>query len=432
MCDTLVALQETTINRNTIFAKSADCEVNEANVVVRIPRKNHNKGEKVRITHLTIPQSCETYEVILAKAFWTYGCEMGINEHGLVMGEEAVYTTQEGIEQKDGIIGPDLMRIGLERANNCQEAIETMIKLLEEYGQGGNCEMSGNSHFDSSFLMADSNEAYLFETAGRNWALRKIDNLGSISNFLLIEDDWDNCSRASEGVKINWKQEYALPDVPLKLGAYQRQSITYDHLAKRKGNISVKSIFDILRHHGSGYHPAVADAHYNICVHAGPQNNRWWQADNAMVSEIGDHGAIIWITGTSGNCISIFKPIFLGIDLPNCGHIPSHIFDPETLWWKHELLHRRAMADFDKLVPEIRKDFDIIEAGFLSAAETVKKGRIKEKKEFSDYCFRKAMQATEIWIERLRIKKGLTFSNSDYRNMWIRLNSEAGIKGMLS
>ena len=39
MCDTLVALPATTQNHSMLFAKSADCEVNEANVLVRIPHK---------------------------------------------------------------------------------------------------------------------------------------------------------------------------------------------------------------------------------------------------------------------------------------------------------------------------------------------------------------------------------------------------------
>jgi dipeptidase len=132
-----------------LFAKSADCEVNEANAVVRIPRRKHVRGEAVRLTHLVIPQAEETYELLLTKAFWTYGCEIGVNEYGLAMGEEAVFTT-EPVEEKDGIIGPDLMRIGLERARTCQEAIQVMTALLEQYGQGGSAELKGNSHFDSS------------------------------------------------------------------------------------------------------------------------------------------------------------------------------------------------------------------------------------------------------------------------------------------
>ena len=158
MCDTFVALPSVTRDKNILFAKSADCEVNEANAIVRIPRKKHIKGEAVRVTHLVIPQAEETYEIFLTKAFWTYGCEIGINEYGLAMGEEAVFT-REMVEGKDGLIGPDLMRLGLERARNCQEAIEVMTGLLEKYGQGGSAELKGNSHFDSSFLMSDTGEA---------------------------------------------------------------------------------------------------------------------------------------------------------------------------------------------------------------------------------------------------------------------------------
>jgi secernin len=172
MCDTFVALPSATLDRNVLFAKSADCEVNEANAIVRIPRRKHVKGETLRVTHLVIPQAEETYEVFLTKAFWTYGCEIGINEYGLAMGEEAVFTT-EMTEEKNGIIGPDLLRLGLERAKNCREAIDLMTALLEEYGQGGNAELKGNSHFDSSFLMSDTSEAYLF---GSIW--HKEDRLG--------------------------------------------------------------------------------------------------------------------------------------------------------------------------------------------------------------------------------------------------------------
>jgi secernin len=430
MCDTLVALPSETIGKSVIFAKSADCEVNEANAVVRIPPQKHIPGEVVRLTHLAIPQAPETYEIILTKAFWTYGCEMGINEFGLAMGEEAVYTTKEKIEKDDGVIGPDLMRIGLERARNCQEAIEIMTGLLEKYGQGGNCEMSGNSHFDSSFLMSDTKEAYILETAGRDWVVKRIEDIGSISNMLLIGNDWDRYSNEGGVEKVNWANAYARPEVPATLGSPDRQSTTYNGLQKARGDINIKTVFDIMRHHNEGYHPATADAHHNICVHAGPQENRWWQADGVMVTDVGDHGVMAWITGTSGTCVSIFKPVFLGVELPDIGPIPTQNFNPNTLWWKHELLHRRAMADFDNIVPEIRNDFDKIEAEFLAASQTVKYGTDKEKIDFMDYCFRKAMQASEVWIEILRGRRDLTFSDSAYREMWRKLNAEAGLIGM--
>ena len=417
-------------NQTVIFAKSADCEVNEANPVVRIPRQRHTPGEVVRLTHLTVPQAPETCEIILTKAFWTYGCEMGVNEFGLAMGEEAVYTLKDKIETRDGVIGPDLMRIGLERAKTCVEAIDIMTVMLEQYGQGGNGEMSGNSHFDSNFLMADASEAYILETAGRDWVVKKIEAIGSISNMLHTRSDWDRYSGGDLGSKVDWARTYGRPEVPPKLGSPDRQAVTYQGLAENQGEITVKTAFDILRHHGQGYNPATADVHHNICIHAGPQENRWWQADGAMVTEVDERGVMAWLTGTSGTCLSIFKPVFLGVELPDIGPMPTQNFDPNALWWKHELLHRRAMADFKNLMPEIRKDFDRIEADFLAAAHSVKNGSGKEKKEFSDYCFRKAIQATEIWIERLRGRHDLLFEDPAYGAMWTRMNTEAGLSGM--
>jgi dipeptidase len=404
--------------------------VNEANALVRIPGRKHVPGEAVRITHLVLPQAGQTYETLLTKAFWTYGCEIGLNEWGLAMGEEAVFTTEMEKETRDGIIGPDLMRIGLERARSCREAIEIMTGLLEQYGQGGSAELKGNSHFDSSFLMADLEGAYILETAGRQWAVKKVDQVASISNLLGIGAEWDECSAANGDRSFDWAGTFALPEVPPTLGSPDRQCITFDTLNAARGQITVKTMFDLMRHHGPGYHPARAEAHRNICVHAGPQENRWWQADGVMVTEAGPQGVMAWATGTSGTCVSIFKPVFLGMDLPDIGPYPREQFDPATLWWKHELLHRRAMADFDGLVPEIRSDFDALEAEFLAESETVKRGVPAEKSEFMQDCFRRALGATEAWIARLRRRSDLTFEDPAYRAMWQKLNAEAGLTGM--
>ncbi len=429
MCDTLVALPPATRGGGVLFAKSADCEVNEANALVRIPRGRHAPGEAVRITHLVIPQAPLTHELLLTKAFWTYGCEVGVNEFGLCMGEEAVYTTAPR-EEKDGVIGPDLMRIGLERARTCREAIDVMSRLLEEYGQGGSAELKGNSHFDSSFLMADSSEAYVLETAGRNWAVRRVEEIGSISNMLGIGTDWQECRAPAGKGRLDWAAAYGLPGVPPTLGAPDRQRTTHAALASARGRVDARAIFDVMRHHGKGYHPATAPVHANVCIHAGPQKDRWWQADGVMVADVKKDDVLVWATGTSGNCVSIFKPIFPGVELPDIGPAPTERFDPASLWWKHELLHRRAMADFDGLVPEIRRDFDALEEAFLSEAPSVRTGTAGEKRDFVDSCFRRAMEATDAWIARLQARTDLAFADPSYRAMWAKVNAAAGLTGM--
>lgn len=429
MCDTMVALPTATADRTVLFAKSADCEVNEANALVRIPRAAHVEGEAVRITHLVIPQAPRTHECILTKAFWTWGCEIGVNEFGLCMGEEAVFTT-EGSGEPDGVIGPDLVRLGLERARTCGEAIEVMTRLLQQYGQGGSAELKGNSHFDSSFLMADAEEAYVLETAGRKWAVRRIDETGSISNMLGIRGDWDRCSENVPKHGLDWAAAFGRVEVPPTLGSPDRQRITSSTLARAKGKITARTLFDLMRHHGEGYHPATAPVHANICMHAGPQKDRWWQADGVMVADVKGDDILVWATGTSGTCVSIFKPVFLGMELPDIGPVPTETFDPRSLWWRHELLHRRAMADFSGVVPEIRADFESLEEEFLSQAATARRGPGAEKRDFMEHCFNAALQRTDAWIARLRGRASLRIEDPAYRAMWAKLNGEAGLTGL--
>ena len=121
-----------------------------------------------------IPQAPETYEIFIGKSFWTYGAEIGFNEHGVAIGNEAVFTTLQKEEKSEGLMVIDMLRIGLERGKTALGAVQAMTAVLEQFGQGGNCELAGNSHFDGSYLIADGSEAWVLETAGRQWVARKL------------------------------------------------------------------------------------------------------------------------------------------------------------------------------------------------------------------------------------------------------------------
>jgi hypothetical protein len=74
---------------------------------------------------------------------------------------------------------------------------------------------------------------------------------------------------------------------------------------------------------------------------------------------------IHWATGTSAPCTSLFKPVRVEqpIDL---GPVPTNQFDPATLWWRHERLHRATLVDFPRLHPRYRESRDRIEAQWIS------------------------------------------------------------------
>jgi secernin len=119
-----------------------------------------------------------------------WGAEMGANEHGVVIGNEAVWTTEPYAET--GLLGMDLVRLGLERAATSAEALQLIVDLMEEYGQGGNCAEHFHFSYHNSYLIADNNEAWVLETAGRYWVAEKITSgTRSISNSLSIRGQGD-------------------------------------------------------------------------------------------------------------------------------------------------------------------------------------------------------------------------------------------------
>ena len=57
MCDTIVALKNSTSTGSVLLAKSADTEVNEAEQIVKYSRKQYNEGTFARTTHIKIPRT---------------------------------------------------------------------------------------------------------------------------------------------------------------------------------------------------------------------------------------------------------------------------------------------------------------------------------------------------------------------------------------
>jgi secernin len=422
MCDTFCALPAVTRDHSVILAKSSDCEANEAQYIYKVPARKHVRGEEFKAAHIVIPQVAETYEAIVSRSFWTWGGELGINEHGLAVGNEAVFSNV--VPRCDGLVVTDMLRLALERARTAPEAVEVIGALVHQYGQGGNCELRGNSHFDGSYIFADRSEAWVLETAGREWAARRIDAFDSISNVMTIGHEWDLCSLSDTREGIDFAGEYQDESRVRAGGARERRESSRSQLERCVGRITVQTMFHILRHHTADYHPGEGDTQLDICVHLGPSENRLWQATGAMVTEVDAQSEISWWTGTSSTCLSLFKPIFLGVELPDMGPWPDDHDEPRSLFWRHERLHRQAILDFDHLVPEIRQDFDIIEAEFLADAEAVKKGSAREKKAFTEHCFGIAREATDKWIGKLEARSW-AYPATPFGDLWDRCNRAA-------
>lgn len=149
MCDTAVALPSVTKDKKIYFAKNSDRDPNESHYLEIIPWATHPEKAMVECTHFSIPHVRQTHAVLLAKLFWIWGAEMGVNEYGVAIGNEAIFSKIPA-EKEPGLIGMDFLRLALERSDSSEQALHVIIELLEKYGQSGNCGIENEIPFNNN------------------------------------------------------------------------------------------------------------------------------------------------------------------------------------------------------------------------------------------------------------------------------------------
>lgn len=189
MCDALVALAPATAEGVTIFAKNSDRPPDEAQRIMWSPPRLDGIG--MRTTHIDIAaHPVATFGCLLVHPTWSWGAEHGVNEAGVAIGNEAIYTTLDPRRVVPALTGMDLVRLGLERADTATGAVEMMLSLIDRCGQGGPCHdphgsRSGTAYW-SSFLVADPTSAFVVETSGQVSAVEQVDTVRAISNRTTI------------------------------------------------------------------------------------------------------------------------------------------------------------------------------------------------------------------------------------------------------
>ena len=137
MCDTFIALPKATEDGSIIFAKNSDREANEPQCLEYHPPKHFLANSLVECTYIKIPQIEKTSGILISRPFWMWGAEMGVNEHGVTIGNEAVFTKIK-VNKSNVLTGMDLLRLALERAKTALKAKDTIIELLQKYGLTAN------------------------------------------------------------------------------------------------------------------------------------------------------------------------------------------------------------------------------------------------------------------------------------------------------
>ncbi|HUQ38835.1 MAG TPA: C69 family dipeptidase [Acidimicrobiales bacterium] len=185
MCDCLVALPAATARGATLFAKNSDRPPHEAQRVEWLaPRRDTGA---VRTTWIEVePHPADTIGVLVSRPWWMWGVEHGVNEAGVAAGNETIYTTLDPRGAPPALLGMDLVRLALERADTAHAAVAVITDLLERYGQGGSGHHGVERPYWSSFLVADPTDAWVVESSGTTWATERVTDVRAISNRTTI------------------------------------------------------------------------------------------------------------------------------------------------------------------------------------------------------------------------------------------------------
>ncbi len=394
MCDTAVVVTP----ERVLFAKNSDRDPNEAQHLDWQPRQQHPAGSRLRCTWIEIPQAAATHGVLLSRPFWMWGAEMGANEHGVVIGNEAVFTRHP--VPKLGLTGMDLLRLALERSASAEEAVAVIVALIAEHGQGGGCghEQPG-FRYHSSFLIADAAGAFVLETAGDQHAIEPVrEGARTISNGLSIapfaRDHGDRLKTFAASATRRARRSRVLVSG-----------------AGRPADLAT-----MLRDHDASAGPRYTRRNGAMgapCMHAGGGlvNS---QTTSSWLSELSPGSARHFATGTAAPCTSLFVPVQVAepVDL---GPAPTDQADPASLWWRHERVHRLIDRDPVRLLPMLEPERAALQRRFDQAGLP------------SAEAFRLAAEARRSWALRLGEAVGRDERPARVRRYWAERDERAGM-----
>lgn len=366
-CDTLVVLGPHTRDGHTLFAKNSDRAPDECQPLFQAPAHTHRADASVRCQYVEIPQAPATYAVLGSRPWWLWGLEHGVNEHRVAIGNEALHTRDE--VSATGLLGMDLVRLGLERGRTAADAKRVITTLLERHGQGGSASVNSDRRYHNSFIVADPDEAWVLETSGRHWVARRVRDRAAISNCATIADDWDEASAGIEDYarargwwtapasqRFDFRAAFENPEPRFRAEARLDASCRF---LAGQGRPTIASMMRHLRDHydgGTVHVPGRKDGDpraWSVCMHPDPGVSATAASIVAALPRDPAVPPAVWCSqGTP--CTSVFLPV--AIDTPLPAPLTAGGGEPDTAssWWAMKALADAVMADPDRLTPPVQ------------------------------------------------------------------------------
>jgi secernin len=316
-----------------------------------------------------------------------------------------------------------------------QLALEVVVQLLSDHGQGGICGYKNRKMvYHNSYIIADPDRAWVLETAGPMWAASRIKENYSISNGLTIGESFEESHPdlitaakkkgwLKRGEVFNFARCYSDWFYTTFSASRKRKSRSFQLLNASLGVLAPRVAMGILRDHDtSAYRPGGHLLQDRLCAHAANSLTRdSAQSTGSLIAHLTSELQTYWATGTSAPCTGIFKPLWFNERvLPDIGPEPGGTHDSRCLWWFHEELHRAVLEDYEHRMSLFGEERNALEDRFL---ETATDQHREKQYEFSVAAFEEARIKTGQWIRRVKAAEVRSRENRLYRRYWKKQNS---------
>ncbi len=302
-CDLVTALGPATVTGHTLLGVNHFGLGTSQDGLCVLSSKVHAPGEDVAHPRVKLPEVRQTSRVLGWQSPEAWGVSFGCNEHQLTAGVSR--WKSRFAPTADGLDGPDLVRLALERAASARHGVDVLCELIERHGQA-------SSQGDHVYLLADPREAFVVEAAGSHWAMLECQQTRAVCDVALIRQDWQRLSRGlaevvmdngwsqNDGSKIDFHGSVGEPrnESPAGLKRWSRATMA---LAQQEGAIDQYCLRRLLLEH------------FEQCQELLPKHHVWQGTQIASLSP--DVPAVVW-TAPAHLGAPLFFPLIAGMPLP--------------------------------------------------------------------------------------------------------------------
>jgi hypothetical protein len=282
--------------------------------LVREPGRTFAPGETIQAGGRLLPQVRRTWTVLAGRRPAQWGYEHGFNEYGVSVGLTTIRTKRT--EGPPTLTGPDLVRLGLERATSARQAVDVVTDLVSRHGQG-----AAEAELDPAFLITDGREAFVVEMFGAHWAVQHVGEVRAVSDVCHLRQDWDHLSPGladlaiaqgwwpADGSKLDFAG-VAAPEGGDNAASLRRWGRATLLLEQENGQIQLPVLRRILSDHAEGFADRAGTS--TLCQHAETRTAA------SLITQAGPADAlpVAWYS-FGPPCANVYFPLFPVGELPN-------------------------------------------------------------------------------------------------------------------